>query len=88
VTRRELDEWKGDDFTRPAAPPAARTFLERPAWEVILLPPDHKPHPVTMIVDAVTGLVLSQRNTAFTSAIEWTRLEVGVALQDDRFTHG
>jgi hypothetical protein len=87
VTRRELDEWDGDDFTRPAGPPAARTFLDRAAWEVTLLPPDRKPHPFTMIVDAVTGLVLSERNDMFTSVIEWTRLEVGVELDNDRFTH-
>jgi hypothetical protein len=40
-----------------------------------------------MTVDAATGLVLSERNSAFTSVIEWTNLEVGVDLHDDRFTH-
>jgi hypothetical protein len=87
VTRRELDEWDGDDFTHPASSPAARTFLGRPAWEVTLLPPDRKPHPLTMVIDARTGMILSERNDAFTSVIEWTDLEVDVELDDERFTH-
>jgi hypothetical protein len=90
VMRRELDEWDGDDFTRPASPPTACTFLDRLAWQVNLIPPARKrhQHPVTMVVDAETGLVLSSRNDGFTSVTEWTKLEVGVELDDDRFTRG
>jgi hypothetical protein len=88
VTRRELDEWYGVDFTRPTGPPTARTFLDRPAWSVDLAPPARKghPYPVTMVIDAVTGMVLSQRNDGFASVTEWTSLEVGVELDDGRFT--
>ncbi|MDX6225405.1 MAG: hypothetical protein QOE64_1781 [Frankiales bacterium] len=57
--RREMDGWRGDDFTRPAAAPVSTTFLGRSAWQVELLPPPHKLFPLVLTVDAETGLVLS-----------------------------
>jgi hypothetical protein len=85
VVRRELDEWRGDDFTRPESAPAADRFLGRDVWRVDLAPPPHKPFPLTLLVDAETGLVLSQRNEGFGSVVEWTELEVGVELADELF---
>jgi hypothetical protein len=88
VRRRELDEWRGDDFTRPVSPPVATNFLRRPAWQVTLLPPERKGHhhPITDVIDAETGLVLSTRNNGFTSVMEWIGLEIGVEIADSRFT--
>jgi hypothetical protein len=83
--RRELDEWRGDDFTRPAAAPVSTTFLGRSAWQVELLPPPHKLFPLVLTVDAETGLVLSDRNEGFDSVTEWTELELDVDLSDELF---
>ena len=83
--RRDLDGWQGDDFTRPAAPPVPTRLLGRPAWQVTLRPPGHKPFPLTLVVDAATGLVLSQRNDGFRSVVEWEELELDVDLPDDLF---
>lgn len=83
--RRELDEWSGNDFTTPTGPVVATRFLDRGAWQVELAPPSHKPFPLSLIVDADTGLVLSQRNEGFGSVTEWQQLEVGADLSDDLF---
>src|SRR3954471_4854532 len=65
--RRGMDEWRDDDFTRPTGPPTETRFLGRDAWQVELGPPSHKPFPLTLIIDAATGLVLHQRNNGFRS---------------------
>lgn len=83
--RRGMDDWSGDDFTQPNAAPTPTQFLERDAWHVELRPPAHKPFPLTLIVDAATGLVLQQRNDGFHSVAEWEELEFDVALADELF---
>jgi hypothetical protein len=65
TARPTEDRWQGDDFTIPTGPEAAVTFLGRPAWEVELAPPPHKPYPLKIVIDAETGLVLRQANDAF-----------------------
>jgi hypothetical protein len=54
-----------------------------------LLPPERKGHhhPITKVIDAETGLVLSTRNNGFTSVMEWMGLEIGVEIADSRFTY-
>lgn len=84
--RRGMEAWDGDDFTHPTGPPTATRFLGRDAWQVELRPPPHKPFPLTLIVDAATGLVLQQRNDGFHSVVEWEELEFDVALPDQLFT--
>jgi hypothetical protein len=86
TTRRRLDEWSGDDFTKPAGPAVATSYLGRDAWQVEILPPPHKLFPLTLVVDAATGLVLSQRNDGWRSATEWVELEVGADVSDDLFS--
>ena len=83
--RRGMDDWSGDDFTQPTAPPSATRFLDRDAWQVELRPPSHKPFPLALIVDAATGLVLQQRNDGFHSVSEWEEVEFDVALPDELF---
>jgi len=83
--RRGMDDWGGDDFTQPANRPTPTRFLDREAWQVELRPPPHKPFSLTLIVDAVTGLVLQQRNDGFHSLAEWEELELGVVLPDELF---
>jgi hypothetical protein len=89
TARREMRDWRGDDFTKAVAAPMATTFLGRDAWRVDLLPPPHKPFPLTLVVDAVTGLVLRQSNDGFGTVTEWEELELDVELPDELFEwHG
>jgi len=83
--RRGMDDWSGDDFTRPTTPARPTAFLGRAAWEVELSPPPHKPFSLTLIIDAATGLVLHQRNEGFHSVAEWEEIEFDVALPDELF---
>lgn len=85
VSRRSWDDWQGTDFTRPTGPVVPAVFLGRPARQVELAPPSHKPFPLTWVVDAETGLVLCQRNDGFGSVTEWVELEVGADLPDALF---
>lgn len=86
LLRREAQEWLDDDFTRPTGPCGSTTFLGREAWTVELAPPARKPHPVQLVVDARTGVVLQQRVDAVGAVDEWTELVVGEALDDGLFT--
>jgi uncharacterized protein (TIGR03086 family) len=86
LERPDEDRWHGNDFTRPAGPIGATTYLGRAAWTVELAPPRHKPHPLQLVVDAETGLLLQQRNDGFGAVSEWTELAVGVALLPSLFT--
>lgn len=86
LVRPDPDRWRGDDFTRPAGPVSRTTYLGRPAWTVELAPPTHKPHPLQLVVDAETGLLLQQRNDGLGIVTEWTELVVGEELGPDLFT--
>src|SRR5882757_495114 len=63
----------------------ATTFLGRTAWTVELAPPRHKPHPIQLVVDSETGLVLQQRNDGFGSVEEWVEFVAGEALDPALF---
>jgi hypothetical protein len=86
LTRRDAESFLGDDFTRPTGPVAATTFLGRRAWSVELRPPPRKPHPLQIIVDAETGLVLQQRNDGSGIVTEWVEFVVGEPLEPELFT--
>ncbi len=77
LARRDPAGFAGDDFTRPTGPVGGTTFLGRPAWTVELAPPAHKPHPMQLVVDAETGIVLQQRNDGFGTVDEWVEFIVG-----------
>ena len=77
LARREAQALLGDDFTRPTGSVGSTSFLGRPAWTVELAPPVHKPHPIQLVVDAETGIVLQQRNDGLGMVDEWTELVVG-----------
>jgi hypothetical protein len=61
LTRRNANEFTGDDFTRRTGPVAATRFPGRSAWTVELAPPEHKPYPIQLVVDAETGVILPER---------------------------
>ena len=86
LARRDPMDFLGDDFTRPTGPARAVTHLGRPAWEVELAPPPHKPYPLRLVVDAATGLVLEQRVEAVGAVDAWTELSMGDPLDPSLFT--
>ncbi len=86
VLRRSLSNWDGDDFTHPTGPAQATTMLGRPAWLLELAPPAHKPFPLTLVIDAETGVVLRQGNEGFGSVIEWVDIAFGTDLPDEMFS--
>lgn len=86
VVRPEADRFKGTDFTRPTGPVTATEYLGRPAWEVELAPPSHKPFPLTYVVDAETGLLLQKRNERAGLLAGWTEFRVGGTIPDEVFT--
>jgi hypothetical protein len=85
LCRREPREFADFDFTRPMGPVGETTFLGRRAWTVELAPPRHKPHPIQLVVDAETGLILQQRNDGFGSVDEWVEFVVGERLDEHLF---
>jgi hypothetical protein len=86
VARTDNDRWQGDDFTTPIGSPRETTFLGRPAWEIDLAAPEHKPHPMQITIDRQTGLVLCEANSAFATLHEWTQLDTDADLPDSLFT--
>jgi hypothetical protein len=86
LERRPVAEYAGDDFTQPTGEVAGTTFLGRAAWTVELAPPPHKPHPMQLVVDAQTGIVLQQRNDGFGTTDEWVELVVGEDFDAALFT--
>lgn len=83
--RREAQGFLGNDFTRPTGPIGSTTFLGRLAWTVELAPPASKPHPLQLVVDAETGLLLQRRNDGFGTVDEWVELVVGEPLEASLF---
>jgi hypothetical protein len=85
LERRGFDQWEGEDFTHPTADPVAAEFLGREVWRVELAPPAHKPFPLTLVVDASTGLVLSEANGSFTTVKQWIELSLDEELPEEVF---
>lgn len=86
IRRRHPTDWRGDDFTRPAGPPRAVTYLGRPAWEVELTPPPHKPSALVLTIDAENGMTLQQRSVEFGVISRWTELAEVESQPDELFT--
>jgi hypothetical protein len=86
IARRSPRDWRGDDFTTPTGPARAVTYLGRPAWEVELAPPPHKPSPLVLVVDAVTGMTYEQRSIEFGVLSRWTELVTVESHPEELFT--
>ena len=83
--RPSWERWEGSDFTRPASPVAEVDFLGRDCYTVELAPPSHKPYPIRVTVDALTGLVLRVENEGFGTVTEWASVRIGDDVPDDVF---
>lgn len=86
LTRPSAADFVGDDFTRPTGPVGSTRFLDRAGFTVELAPPPHKPHPLQLVVDAETGIVLQQRNDGFATVDEWVEFVTGEVLDPALFT--
>lgn len=85
VERRELYEWRSSDFTQPLGPARAVTLLERPCWQVDLAPSEHKTSPLTITIDAATGMQLKVESRDFGTLHEWLEIEFVAELDDELF---
>lgn len=83
--RPSWSRWDGTDFTRPTGAVSATDFLGRPAYAVELAAPSHKPAPIQLVVDAVSGRVLRVANEYFGTVEEWVSVEIGGDLPDALF---
>jgi len=91
LARRPAEDWVGDDYTRPTGPLTTTTYLSRPAWQFELAPPPQSrsprtAHPMRMVVDQQTGLVLEQRIDAVGSAERWSQFFIGEVFDEALFT--
>lgn len=86
VERPDPTRWRGNNFTRPAGPMRPTTYLGRDAWEIEIAPPPHKPVPITLVIDATTGMQLRWGSDRFGDVFRWIHVEHGVYLADDLFT--
>lgn len=85
LTTRPPSRWIGDDFTHPVGAIDEIDFLGRPCWSFDLAPPAHKPHPMQMVVDTQTGMVLEERNDAFGVAVGFVEFTAGIPIDPDIF---
>ena len=89
IERRPPTDWRGDDFTTPTGPARATTHLGRDAWEVELAPPDHKPSPLVLTIDARHGMTYEQRSISFGTLSRWRELAIVESHADQLFEwHG
>lgn len=88
IARRSPGDWGGDDFTTPTGPAREVSYLGRPAWEVELSPPPHKPSPLVLVVDAVTGMTYEQRSARFGVLSRWTEIVAVDSHPEELFTWG
>lgn len=86
LARRTSRDALEGDLARPAGPARATAHLGRAAWEMELSAGGGEEHPLHVMVDAATGLVLEQRIDAVGAVDAWPELTVGDELDDALFT--
>lgn len=85
IERPNPTNWRGDDFTTPTGPPRRTTYLGRDAWEIELAPPPHKPAPILLTIDALTGMQMRWHSERFGDVFRWTEISHGVVHADGVF---
>ena len=86
IARPNPTRWRGNDFTTPTGPAVATTYLGRAAWQLEIAPPPHKPVPITLVIDAATGMQLRWGSDEFGDVFRWTDIDHDVELADGLFT--
>ena len=76
LVRQFIREYLESDVIRPTGPVEPTSLLGRPAWSVALTAP-RQPHPLELVVDAETGLILRRRTDRSGPWAEWTEFVVG-----------
>jgi hypothetical protein len=76
-----------DDFCTAAGPARAVAVAGRPGWQVELVPPRRKPHPLILVVDDATGILLRMSGGPGGDAfvVEMTELSTDVEVDDASF---
>ncbi|GGC08073.1 hypothetical protein [Cellulomonas carbonis] len=74
-----------DDFSVPLGLGAEVRVAGRRAWEYVLAPPPHKPHPLRVAVDDETGTVLRLAVPEAGVLVEMTAFEPDVEVPDGTF---
>ncbi|HSF26958.1 MAG TPA: hypothetical protein VLC50_05510 [Actinomycetes bacterium] len=77
---------RDNDFSLPMGPATAVTVAGRSAWEFVLAPPPHKPHPLRVAFDDATGVVVRMAVPELSFLIEITELAVNLELDAQTFT--
>jgi hypothetical protein len=77
---------RDNDLSVPMGPATAVTMAGRPAWEFVLAPPPHKPHPLHVAFDDETGVVLRMAVPELGFFIEITKLTVDVPIDAQTFS--
>ena len=77
---------RDDDFSVPVGPGVATRVAGRDAWEFVLAPPRRKPHPLHVVVDDATGIVLRMAVPEMGFLVEMTELHIDVELDAGVFT--
>lgn len=85
IVRPNPTNWRGDDFTTPTGPARHTTYLGRDAWEIELAPPPHKPAPILLTIDALTGMQMRWHSERFGDVFRWTEIEHDVVHGDELF---
>ena len=84
--RAEQFDRGSNDFSQPLGPAEPSTAAGRPAWAVVLAPPAHKPHPLSIVLDRETGTLLRMSLLDGRYVREMTRFEPGAPVDPERFT--
>ncbi|GGF12138.1 hypothetical protein [Williamsia phyllosphaerae] len=85
LTSRPASRWIGTDFAQPVGAIEEVEFLGRACWSFELAPPAHKPHPMQMVVDQRTGMVLEERNDGFGIAVGFIEFTAGIPIDATTF---
>ena len=76
-----------DDFCTPAGPARPVVVAGRPGWQVELVPPRRKPHPLILVVDDATGILLRMSGGPGGDGfvVEMTEFSVDVEVDEASF---
>jgi hypothetical protein len=76
-----------NDFSQPQGP-ARRTEIDgRLGWWFVLSPPPHKEHPLEVVIDDATGVILELRSVGIDNYKTLTNFVPDAEITDERFVY-